>query len=38
MNATDIAELLGKLLALWALGFTLGHIMTRFKDAASQAV
>lgn len=38
MSAADIAEVLGKLTACWCIGFAAGYLLTRFKDAVSQAV
>lgn len=37
MSSADLALLLGKLLAAWALGFSAGFTITRFKEALNHA-
>lgn len=35
MSSTDIALLIGQLISAWAVGFTGGFLITKFRDAMS---
>lgn len=38
MNVIDIAQFCGFLVSAWAVGFTAGFILTKYRDAVSQIV